>query len=1105
MKKNDLSPISHSQRWRTKTFLRLMKLSLIPFFLMLSCVGMSFAYDGYTQEMMHRSVTLKVEEQKLKHVLTQIEKQTNARFVYSSKVIGSERNVTISLTHKTLEESLQELLKPLHLSYRYLNGQVVIEPAEVITIAPVSATQPDRTVSGLVKDEKNTPLPGVNVVIKGTNRGTSTDAKGAFQLALPEGDNVVLTFSFVGYQSQDVAVGNKTSLTVSLAPDVNALEEVVVIGYGAVKKRDLTGSVVQLKSEQLKEVPTANVLEAAQGKIAGADITRNSGQAGAGVSIRIRGNRSIGGNNAPLIIVDGVQYGNLEDINANDIETMDVLKDASSIAIYGSRGANGVILITTKKGKSGKPDISFNTYSGISQVTMYPKAMDINGFRDLKREAWRAAGVWNSPTDDPAIFTNVAEYEALQKGIWTDYQDALIHKGLQQNYQLGVRAGNDRLKSYISVDFFNEKGILKLDEIKRYTGRLNVDYTINDWMKIGLQSQLTYYDQSVRRDPLNQANKISPLGSLYDSNGNFNFLMLDGQTANPLADEQPNVFTNSVLTTRSLTNGFLEFTPIKGLTIRSTLGVNLGFSRNGSYASPQSIDRSLTGKSLASYNSSNGKTVNWENVVTYQRTSGQHALTVTGVASYLGNSSDNVSASGVNQLLSTQLFYSLGSASEEIKINSEYSKNNLLSYAGRLNYGFRDRYLLTLTARKDGSSKLAPGNKWTFFPSAAFAWRIIEESFMQRVKGLSDLKLRVSYGIAGNDPSGPYATQTTLARVAFGFNDIAVPAYTFSRVVGNTELAWELSDTKNVGLDVGLFNGRVQASVDFYDTRTTDLLLNRGLPPTTGVTTVKQNIGKTRNRGVELAIGTTNIRTDNFTWNSNITFSRNKEEIIELVTGGNDIGNGWFIGYPINVYYDYEKTGIWQSSEADQAAKMSPTQLPGEIKVKDQNGDGKIDAVNDRVILGSPRPRWSGGLDNTLKFKNFDLNFFIFARIGQMINADRYARFDAQGVGNSTAGLDYWTPENPTNAYPRPNKNGGLKYLSTLGYQNGSFARIRNVSLGYNLPANVFKGKIIKGIRLYATGKNLYTFTKLDYDPERGGSENFPMTKLYIIGLNANF
>lgn len=1105
MKKNNFTLISFKQCWRSKTFLRLMKLSLIPFILLLSCVGMSFAYDGYTQELMHRSVTLKVEEQKLKNVLAQIEKQTNARFVYSSKVIGSDRNVSISLTQKTLTESLNELLTPLHLSYRYLNGHVVIEPEATSPISVVASAPIDKTVSGIVKDEKNTPIPGVNVVIKGSVRGTSTDAKGAFQLSLPEGEKVVLTFSFVGYQSQDVEVGAKTTLNVALVPDVNALEEVVVIGYGTVKKKDLTGAVVQLKSEQLKEVPTANVLEAAQGKIAGADITRNSGQAGAGVSIRIRGNRSIGGNNAPLIIVDGIQYGNLEDINANDIETMDILKDASSIAIYGSRGANGVILITTKKGKSGRPEISFNTYSGISQVTMYPKAMDINGYRDLKREAWRAAGVWKSPTDDPTIFTNVAEYDALQKGIWTDYQDALIHKGLQQNYQLGVRAGTDRLKSYISVDFYNEKGILKLDEIKRYTGRLNVDYTINDWMKIGLQSQLTYYDQSVRRDPLNQANKISPLGSLYDENGNFNFIMLDGQTANPLADEQPNVFKNSVLTTRSLTNGYLEFTPIKGLNIRSTLGVNLSFNRNGAYSSPKSIDRSLTGKSIASYSSSNGKSINWENVATYQRTFGQHTLTITGVASYLGNSSDEVMASGVNQLLSTQLFYSLGSASEEIKINSEYSKNNLLSYAGRLNYAFRDKYLLTLTARKDGSSKLAPGNKWTFFPSAAFAWRIIEEKFMQGVKGLSDLKLRLSYGVAGNDPSGPYATQTTLARVAFGFNDIAVPAYTFSRVVGNAELAWELSDTKNIGLDFGLLNGRIQTSVDFYDTRTTDLLLNRGLPPTTGVTTVKQNIGKTRNRGVEIAIGTTNIRTEHFTWNSNFTFSKNKEEIIELVTGGNDIGNGWFIGYPINVYYDYQKTGIWQTSEADQAAKLSPMQLPGEIKVQDQNGDGKIDAVNDRTILGTPRPKWSGGLDNTLKYKGFDLNFFIFARIGQMINADRYARFDAQGVGNSTAGLDYWTPENPTNAYPRPNKNGGLKYLSTLGYQDGSFARIRNVSLGYNLPAKVFKGGVIKGIRVYATGKNLHTFTKLDYDPERGGSENFPMTKLYIIGLNANF
>ena len=1104
MKKREPVYAGYSPSRYAGLFLRLMNLSIIQLLLLIAGTSFSVAYDGHAQELMNRTVTLKVDNERLRVVLTQIEKQTAARFVYSSKTIGADRPVTITTTDKQLNEVLKELLKPLKLTYRIVGGQIILETdSEAHTLVNPNAEAAEHVVAGTVTDEKNAALPGVSVVVKGSNRGSTTDAKGQFQLTIPDGDAVILTFSFVGYQSQDIAVGSKTTLNVSMTPDVSSLDEVVVIGYGAVRKKDLTGSVVQLKSEQLKEVPTANVLEAAQGKIAGADITRSSGQAGAKINISIRGNRSIGGNNSPLIIVDGIQYSNLEDINANDIETMDVLKDASSIAIYGSRGANGVILITTKKGRSGKPDISFNAYSGISQVTMYPKAMDITGFRDFKREAWRAAGVWKSPADDAAIFTNVAEYDALQKNIWTDYQDALIHNGLQQDYQLGIRAGTDRLKSYVSVDYYNEKGILKLDEIKRYTGRLNVDYTINDWLKIGLQSQLTYYNQSVRRDPLNQANKISPLGSLYDANGNFNFIMLDGQTANPLSDEQPNVFNNSVLTTRVLTNGYLEITPLKGLMIRSTVGVNLASIRDGAYSSPKSIDRSLTGKSLATYNTSNSRSINWESVLTYQRTIGQHAFTFTGIASYLDNTSDNASASGVNQLLPSQLFYSLGSATEEIKINSAYSQNNLVSFAGRLNYAFRDRYLMTLTAREDGSSKLAAGNKWTFFPSAAFAWRIIEEKFMQSVKGLSDLKLRVSYGVAGNDPSGPYATQTTLTRLAFGYDEVPAPAYTFSRNVGNMALGWELSNTKNLGLDFGLFNGRINTSIDYYDTRTSDLLLDRGLPPTTGVTTVKQNIGKTRNRGIEVTLGSTNIRTADFSWTSNLTFTKNKEEITELVTGTNDIGNGWFIGSPINVYYDYQKLGIWQTSEVDAAAKVLPTQLPGEIKVQDQNGDGKIDAVNDRVILGTPRPKWSGGFDNTIKFKGFDLNFFLYARIGQMINSDRSARFDQQGVGNSTAGLDYWTPENPTNAYPRPNKNGGLKYLSTLGYQDGSYARIRNITLAYNVPVKALP-KVIRGVRVYVTGKNLVTFTKLNYDPERGGSENFPLTKLYVFGLNIN-
>jgi len=1077
---------------------------LYTLLIIISCFNVASATEE--QDVMGRLVTVKVQNQRFEQVLNGIEKQTGARIVYSSVRVNVDQPVTISATKKRLDFVLNEILKPLKLTYRLVGGQIVLDNLSSVDSGFNNSPKPaaDRRVTGVVTDEKNAVLPGVSVIIKGTVKGSSTDENGKFSLDIPDDNALLLTFSFVGYQSQDVQAGTKTVFNISLKPDVSALDEVIVIGYGSVRKKDLTGAVVQLKAEQLKEVPTANVLEAVQGKIAGADITRSSGQAGSGVNITIRGNRSIGGNNSPLIIVDGVQYGDLGDINSNDIESMEVLKDASSIAIYGSRGANGVILITTKKGKSGAPDISFNAYSGISQVSMYPKAMDINGFRDFKREAWRAAGVWKSPADDPAIFTNLADYNALQSGTWTDFQDELIHNGIQQDYQIGFRAGTEKLKSYVSVDYYNEKGILKLDEIKRYTARLNVDYTLNDWMKVGLQSQLTYYNQSVRRDPLNQANKISPLGSLYDDKGNFNFLLLDGQSANPLSDEQPGVFNNTINTTRILTNGYVELAPFKGFTFRSTIGVNLASTNNGAYSSPKSIDRSLSGKSLATYNTNSARTINWENVISYQKTIGQHNLSFTGIGSYLGNTSQNASASGVNQLLPSQLFYSLGSATEEIKINSAYSKNTLVSYAGRLNYGFRERYLLTLTARKDGSSKLAAGNKWTFFPSAAFAWRIIEEGFMQNVKALSDLKVRVSYGVAGNDPSGPYATQTTLTRLAFGFDEVALPAYTFSRNVGNAALGWELSNTANLGVDFGLIKGRISGSVDFYDTRTSDLLLDRGLPPTTGVTTVKQNIGKTNNRGVEITLTSTNIRTNNLTWTSNFTFTKNKERISELVTDGNDIGNGWFIGQPISVFYDYKKLGIWQTSEADAALALSPTQLPGEIKVADINGDGKIDAVNDRVILGSPRPKWSGGFDNTVKFKGFDLNVLLYARMGQMINSDRYARFDAQGVGNSTAGLDYWTPENPTNAYPRPNKNGGLKYLSTLAYQSGSYARIRNISIAYNVPSSFIKWKVIRGVRIYATGKNLITFTKLDYDPERGGSENFPMTKLYVFGINLN-
>ncbi|MEO5564306.1 MAG: TonB-dependent receptor [Chitinophagaceae bacterium] len=1047
-----------------------------------------------------QSITLTEKNSSLEKILKEIKQQTGYDFWYENKLLQKKKKVTIEVRDASLDEVLGLCFREEPITWSIV-GTVIVLKQKTNVVENVS--HDPIVVRGKITNDKGDPMAGVSIGVKGLKTGTTTSNDGSYEITVPD-EGAVLVISFVGYATKEIKVGNQQNISIRLGLQDSQLSDVVVIGYGTVRKRDLTGSVVSLKGDDLKEVPSGNPLDAAQGKIAGADITRSSGQAGSGINIRIRGNRSIGGNNSPLIIVDGVQYNSIQDINPNDIESMEILKDASSVAIYGSRGANGVILITTKKGLNGKSEVTVNSYAGISKVTMYPKAGNFEEYVDIRRQAFRTVGQWNSPADDAVAFSGAGELNAVQKGLWTDYQDLLIHDGFQQDHQIGVRAGTDKLKAYMSAGLFNEDGILKLDWVRRYTGRLNLDYTVNSKLKVGLQSQVTYYNQSVRRDPLNQANKVSPLGSVYDSTGKATTFLLDGQTSNPIIDEQPNVFKNSVVTTRTLVNGYAEIQPFTGFSIRTTLGVSLVSARNGSYSSPLSINRALSGKSQASISTSNGRTLNWENVVNYTKAIKDHSFTVTGIASYLASNSDDVTASAVNQLLPSQLFYALQNGTEQKEVSSSYSESDLISFAGRLNYSFKGKYLLTLTARQDGSSKLAADHKWTFFPSAAVAWRIIDENFMQKATWLSELKLRLSYGVAGNDPSGPYATQSALTRMAFGYDETPAPAYTFSRTVGNSDLGWELSKTKNIGLDIGVLNGRINAVIDYYDTHTSDLLLIRGLPPTTGVTSVYQNVGKTRNRGIELAINTVNIKNANLEWTSSLTFSKNKEEIVDLVTNGvDDIGNGWFIGHPINVYYDFEKIGIWQTKDA--AIATSFNAKPGEIRVKDQDGDGLINTQKDRIILGTPRPKWSGGIENTVSYKGFDLSAFVFFRMGQMISSDRYGRYDPQGIGNTVTGVDYWTPENATNYYPRPTRTGGLLYMSTLTYKDGSYARIRNATIGYTVPARILKNGFVRNARAYFTAKNLHTFTKLDYDPERGGSENFPMTKLFVFGVNVTF
>ncbi|SER50505.1 SusC/RagA family TonB-linked outer membrane protein [Pedobacter rhizosphaerae] len=974
-------------------------------------------------------------------------------------------------------------------------------------IAYIASAQ-EKTINGQVIDSKTgATLVGVSVLIKGSSKGTSTDTSGKFSI-LVSNPTSILVFNYLGYQVKEVPIGNQQLLTIKLDEDQNLLDEVVVVGYGTVKKRDLTGSVVSVKGEDIAKVPTANPLESIQGKVPGVDITRSNGSASSGVNINIRGTRSISAGNGPLIIVDGVQYSSLQDINANDIASLEVLKDASSTAIYGSRGANGVILVTTKKGISGQAVISLNSYYGVSSVARYPSILDGQQFVELRRQAYRTTGNWASPADDIKIF-NSAEYSAVQNNQFTNYQDLLLHDGNQQNYQLGVRAGTEKTKVYFSLDYLDEKGLLKQDRSNRYSARLNLDQNLGKYFTTGMQAQFTHYEVSNRRDPLNQANKISPLGNAFDEQGSLIIYPLAGTSVNPLADEQPNVYTSKSIINRTLLSAYMELKPLKGLTIRSNLGATLNGERTGTYADRYSIERNGS-VPKATYSASTGNLINIENFITYNREIKDHSFTLTAINSLLFNRSDNIAASGENQLLKSQLFYALGNTQNQA-VTTGYNMNNLISYAGRINYAYRGKYLLTATGRTDGSSKLADANKWAFFPSAAVAWRVSDEVFLKGNSIISDLKLKYSYGIAGSDNISSYSTQSSLSRIAFGYDETAVPAFALSPKIGNIDLTWEKTKTSDFGIEMGLFKNRISATFDYYDSNTYDLLLNRSLPPSDGVTTVTQNIAKTRNKGIEVFISSKNIDNKKFNWTTNLTFSRNVEKIVELAGGAQaDVLNSWFVGSPVQAYYDYQKIGIWQFGEETEAAKYG--QKPGDIRVADLNNDGKIDATNDRMIIGTNRPKWTGGLENTFTYKSWDLNIYLFARIGQTIYPDFLRRYDTQGVGNSTTVINYWTPENPSNDYPRPNKNVSLAstlYSSSLGYVDGSYIRLRNITLGYKFSNDFLKNSFVKSLRLYATARNPFTYTKSklldEYDPERGGSENAPMTKLYTFGLNATF
>lgn len=831
-----------------------------------------------------------------------------------------------------------------------------------------------------------------------------------------------------------------------------------------------------------------------------------------------------------MYVIDGIPQTSsssalsnpIADINPQDIESIEVLKDAAGTAVYGSRGANGVILITTKRGSSGKTQVSYDGYYGISSVTTTVDMMNGAEFAAMKRESRRADGVGNAAWDgtipaDEVVFDDPVELESIALGRSTDYQDLVLENGYQTNHQLSVSGGSEKTQFNISLGYFNDQGIIKTMDYTRVTTRINVDHKISDRFKIGVSATAAFSIQNWGSDAtMGEAVSNNPLGLPIDENGNLRFLPTnDGIRTNPLNELVDGAYEDERRVNRVFIPLYVEANIIEGLKYRLNFGPDIRYERRGQFRGSLTNDNRGGPADAGIENREDiGYTV--ENIITYDRSIGDdHQLGVTLLQSVQALRFEQHGSEVANLPYESQLFYNLGTAEVKGNLSSDLEEWKLASFMGRVNYSFADKYLLQATLRADGSSRLAEGNKWEYFPGLSAGWRIIDEDFMADVGFLNELKLRVSYGSVGNTSVDPYQTAGRLRRTVYAWDESPAFGYGLSEIP-NANLKWEVSSTIDVGLDFGLFDGRLSGSLDWYRTNTKDLLLERNLPYSSGYNNILQNVGSTRTKGVELGLNANILnQVDGLQWDVDFNISSYNEEITDLAlkdASGNsldDPGNSWFIGEAIRVFYDYKKIGIWQSNEVDQALLME-NKVPGEIKLQDTDGDGVITPA-DRVIIGTDIPDFAGGLTNRFAFKGLDLSFFFYFKVGQTIDSRFHDSNNTLFARYNNLNVDYWTIDNPTNAYPRPNQNQERpRDDDTMRYFDGGFLKLRNVTLGYNFPASITDRLSMSSLRAYVSAQNPWFTAKYDtWDPEIDESDidagDIPTSKLFLVGLSVMF
>ena len=991
----------------------------------------------------------------------------------------------------------------------------------ICVLAYTSSYAQGKTITGVVTDASNLPVPGVNVIVKETKRGVTTDMDGKYSISASSGETLV--FSFIGFNTKEIKVSGASSYNVALESENAALQEVVVVGYGTRKKKDLTGSVVSVSAEEIASRPVTNAVQAMQGKAAGVDIGSNErpGQVG---NITIRGVRSITASNSPLYVIDGIPLnsGGIDFINPNDIEAIDVLKDASATAIYGSRGANGVIIVTTKKGKNGKYTLSYNTSIITETINENAPMMTAGEYIDFRR--WGryyavpstnvkgdAPTIANDrtiflATADPTAWANIEKgwsKDANGKDVWdgskvttTDWTKFVTRTGITQQHNLSVSGGTEKMKAYASFGFLDNTGTLLGQSFKRYNGTANVDITPTKWFSMGANLNFSHalneYGQSnTGRTAVSSSGGIYtsarnnlPYALPYDSNGARILEPGGDNTIRTVIDEHL-YSQDQRITLRAFASLYAQFdlgafsSKLDGLKYRINFGPDITSYRNGVYLDAKSAIRS--GTSFASLRKEQTISYTLDNLIFYNKTLGDHNFGLTLLASQTQYDNEESAMSANNVPNPANKWNALTPANVTLAgYSSNITETGLLSYMARVNYGYADKYLLTASVRQDKASQLAPGNKDAVFPSASLGWRLDKENFLKNASWINQLKLRAGYGVTGNAAVAAYSTQPPLSGIVQPTGSGLVNNST----LGNQNLGWENTQQFNYGLDFSIFKSRISGSLEYYTSETEDLLLLTSIPTVNGFLNSNQNVGKTAGKGVELTLNTVNVRTEDFEWSSSFSGSYQKSQIEELLGGKNDdINNNRFIGQSVGIIYGFESNGIWKPEDAAEMAKFNANGAgftAGNARPVDQNGDYKIDANNDRVIIGSTEPKFIAGLTNTFNYKNFEFSIFVFGRMGYKFNTGG----ENSGAKGSQRAIDYYNDNNTDSEYQKPIFSAGTgdSFFPILGYRDGSFLKIRNISLGYNLSNELAEQIGVSKLRFYLQAANPgMIFSKIDW------------------------